>query len=388
MRVGLWFVGARGSVATTALVGALAMRAGLAPRTGCVADSQDFADLNLPAVEDLVFGGHDVVTTPLVKRAEMLAADGVVPAHLPATLAAELAETEERLRSGATLADETQEALARRLAADITEFRESTGVDRVVVVNVASVEPPVDEDPAHGSLEALEEALAAGRFPLPLSSLYAYAAFSAGCPFVDFTPGLGARIPALDEMARREGLPYAGSDGKTGETLVKAALAPMFVSRAMHIRSWVGMNILGGGDGATLADPEARLSKTRSKGRSLNETLGYEVDAPVHIDYVPDMGEWKTAWDHISFEGFLGVKMTMQFTWQGCDSTLASPLTLDLARFAARAHECGEVGALSSLAFYFKDPVGTRDHRLAAQYDALLAWARGLDATTSETPSA
>jgi myo-inositol-1-phosphate synthase len=380
MRVGVWFIGARGSVATTALVGALAMRAGLAPRTGCVADTPDFADLGLPAVEDLVFGGHDVVTTPLGKRAEMLAADGVVPGHLPGVLAAELAETEGHLRSGAGQAGEDQGALARRLAGDIEEFRASTGVDRVVVVNVASVEPPVDEDPAHGSLAALEEALAAGRFPLPLSSLYAYAAFLAGAPFVDFTPALGARMPALDELARRDGLPYAGSDGKTGETLVKAALAPMFVTRAMHIRSWVGMNILGGGDGATLADPEARLSKTRSKGRSLNETLGYEVDAPVHIDYVPDMGEWKTAWDHISFEGFLGVKMSMQFTWQGCDSTLAAPLVLDLARFAAFAHAAGESGPMRALAFYFKDPVGTRDHKLSSQYDALRAWASQLSA--------
>jgi myo-inositol-1-phosphate synthase len=383
MRVGVWFVGARGSVATTALVGALAMRSGLAPRTGCVADTPDFADLGLPTVEDLVFGGHDVVTTPLAKRAELLAAERVVPAHLPALLAAELTETEGRLRSGAGTGSEDQAALASRLTADIEEFRDATGVDRVVVVNVSSVEPPVDENPAHASLAALEEALADGRYPLPLSSLYAYAAFRAGAPFVDFTPGLGARMSALDELARAQGLPYAGSDGKTGETLVKAALAPMFVSRNLQVRSWVGMNILGGGDGATLADPEARLSKTRSKGRSLVETLGYEVEAPVHIDYVPDMGEWKTAWDHISFEGFLGTQMTMQFVWQGCDSTLASPLVLDLARFTASAHAAGESGPLTNLAFYFKDPVGTRDHRLAAQYDALLAWARELSESSA-----
>ena len=365
-------------MATTAVVGALAMRSGLAPRTGCVADAPDFAGAGLPAIEDLVFGGHDVATTPLIKRAELLAAGGVVPGHLPASLAEELGQVETRLRPADGREGEDQKRLAARLAADIEEFRSSTGVQRVVVVNVASVERPGDDDPAHATLAALEEALDAGRSPLSVGSLYAYAAFLAGASFVDFTPSTGARLPALEELARRDALPYSGSDGKTGETLVKSALAPMFVSRALHIRSWVGMNILGGGDGATLADPEARLSKTRSKSRSLNETLGYEVEAPVHIDYVPDMGEWKTAWDHISFEGFLGVRMTMQFTWQGCDSTLAAPLALDLARFTARAHEAGEGGPQAALAFFFKDPVGTRDHQLASQYDALRTWALGL----------
>ncbi|WP_187413810.1 inositol-3-phosphate synthase, partial [Micromonospora sp. MP36] len=35
MRTGVWLVGARGSVATTSIVGALALRAGLTDPTGC-----------------------------------------------------------------------------------------------------------------------------------------------------------------------------------------------------------------------------------------------------------------------------------------------------------------------------------------------------------------
>ena len=213
---------------------------------------------------------------------------------------------------------------------------------------------------------------------LPTSSLYAYAAFTAGCPFIDFTPSTGARLPALHALAIRAGLPYGGNDGKTGETLVKTALAPMFAARALRVLSWSGTNLLGGGDGATLADPAAAASKTASKQRSLPETLGHEVDGQTHIDYVPDLGDWKTAWDHVSFAGFLGVRMSLQFTWQGCDSALAAPLVLDLARLTARAHQAGEVGALGALAFFFKDPVGSTEHRLASQYDTLCAWAGGL----------
>ena len=38
MRTGVWLVGARGSVAVTSIVGALALRAGLAEPTGCVTE--------------------------------------------------------------------------------------------------------------------------------------------------------------------------------------------------------------------------------------------------------------------------------------------------------------------------------------------------------------
>lgn len=48
-----------------------------------------------------------------------------------------------------------------------------------------------------------------------------------------FTPSPGARLPGLDQLARAERLPYAGRDAKTGETLLKSALAPIFAQRAL-----------------------------------------------------------------------------------------------------------------------------------------------------------
>jgi myo-inositol-1-phosphate synthase len=111
--------------------------------------------------------------------------------------------------------------------------------------------------------------------------------------------------------------------------------------------------------------------------------LGQPVQGAVHIDNVPDLGEWKTAWDHITFSGFLGVRMNLQFTWQGCDSALAAPLVLDLARLIARAHEAGVAGPFDAAGFFFKDPVPASpgaavEHRLAEQYAALLRWISGL----------
>ncbi len=376
MSTGVWLVGARGSVATTAVVGAASVGAGLAPPTGCVTELPDLASARLPGIAGLVFGGHDVTGVSQAKRAEQLVRSGVVPARLLDLTREDLAAFDAEVRPGVRVPEDPrpQTEAARALADDIAEFRERRGLDRVIVVNVASTEPPVTPDPAWESLAALSTALTSGAPVLPASSLYAYAALTAGCPYVDFTPSTGARLPAIDELARTRGLPYAGRDGKTGETLLKSVLAPMFAQRGLRVRAWSGTNLLGGGDGATLADPAAAAAKNASKQRVLTETLGHPVDGEVHIDYVAGLGDWKTAWDHVLFEGFLGVRMNLQFTWQGCDSALAAPLVLDLARLMALAHETGCAGPIGDFAFFFKDPAGDAGHGLAEQYAALRTW--------------
>src|SRR5215831_8024625 len=95
-RVGVWLVGGRGSVATTALTGAAAVAAGLAEPTGLVTLREPFASAGMPDLGDLVFGGHDVVETPLALRASKLVDDGVLPVGLPTALggAIEAAESE------------------------------------------------------------------------------------------------------------------------------------------------------------------------------------------------------------------------------------------------------------------------------------------------------
>jgi myo-inositol-1-phosphate synthase len=376
MRTGIWLVGARGSVAVTSIVGALALRSGMVEATGCVTEMPELRGPALPGFGDLVIGGHDIVATPLGKRADALAAAGVVPARLVAALTAELAQVDGDVRllpSGATQAE-----VAEGIAADIAAFAGRHRLDRVVVVNVASTEPAPAAHPAHADLELLKTALARGEPVLPPSACAAYAAFRAGCSFVDFTPSVGARLPALAELARRQRVPFAGNDGKTGETLVKSVLAPMFAVRNLRVRSWTGLNLLGGGDGRNLADPAANAAKTASKQRVLAETLGYQPQGATRIDYVEDLGDFKTAWDLITFSGFLGVGMRMEFTWHGCDSALAAPLVLDLARLTAAAHAAGRSGPLPELAFFFKDPVGASDHTLAGQWRVLREFVTGL----------
>jgi myo-inositol-1-phosphate synthase len=298
----------------------------------------------------------------VLKKAEALAAAGVVPGRLVAALTDRLTAHEDSVRplpSGSDL-----------IAADLTAFTERHDLDVVVVVNVSTTEPLLDRSEV--DLDSL-----------PPSSLAAHAAFSAGCSFIDFTPSTGARLPLLHDLALERGVVYAGNDGKTGETLVKSVLAPMFAMRNLRVRSWSGLNLLGGGDGANLADPAANAAKVASKQRVLGDALGYEPSGTSRIDYVEEIGDFKTAWDLVTFQGFLGTGMRVEFTWHGCDSALAAPLVLDLARLTAAAQRAGRSGPLTELGFFFKDPIGDGPSALSEQWGRLVSFVESL---TVESP--
>ena len=175
-----------------------------------------------------------------------------------------------------------------------------------------------------------------------------------------------------------------GCDGKTGETLLKSVLAPMFQRRHLKVLSWVGHNIFGNMDGRVLADPANKQTKIASKSHLLSAILGYSPQTHVSIEYIESLGDWKTAWDHVHFQGFLGTPMTLQFIWQGCDSLLAAPLVLDLIRFTALAWRRGDTGRLEFLASFFKSPYGVEEQDFGKQFQMLESWA---NATKDRTRS-
>jgi hypothetical protein len=90
---------------------------------------------------------------------------------------------------------------------------------------------------------------------------------------------------------------------------------------------------------------------------------------------VPSLQDWKTAWDFVHFEGFLGARMSLQFTWMGSDSALAAPLVLDLVRWADLAARRRESGPMPHTACYFKAPFGAARTTSNRQYAELLAYA-------------
>jgi myo-inositol-1-phosphate synthase len=388
-RVGLWLIGALGGVGTTAALGLAALRRGLSDGTSLVTALPLFRGLDLDPAGQFVIGGHDVRHSSFRQAAEELHQRAnvfdrvLLDACLP-----DLDTWTENVRPGtvqgagatiARLADvaEAQRAVSPktaidRIQADLRAFREDHRLQQIVVLNVASTEPPFRLGDVHSSLKTFAPALEKAQPDLvPASALYAWAALDLGIPYINFTPSLGASFPAAQELALQRKTILAGKDGKTGETLLKTVLAPLFAHRNLRVLSWVGHNIFGNRDGQVLDDPENKQSKIRTKDQVLTQILGYKPQTLVSIEYIESMDDWKTAWDHIHFSGFLGVKMTMQFTWQGCDSLLAAPLVLDLARLALYAQRCGETGIVRHLACFFKSPMGVEEHDFHRQWSML-----------------
>ena len=392
--IGIWLIGARGGVATSAIVGLCALKRGLVGQMGLVSELPEFGRLDPPGWDEFVVGGHEIRDVKLADEAMKLAdQNGALDRGLVEQCRSDLDEIDRSICPGTLynvgprieeLADlevpkgDSAADVVRRLRGDLKQFAQSKGLGHLIVVNVASTEPAADLAKIPTSWEDLEPLLdSSNRCPLPASSLYAIAALEEGCSYVNFTPSLGSLPPAIDELARLRGTRHMGCDGKTGETLMKSTLAPMFRQRNLNVMSWVGHNIFGNMDGKVLQDPVNKASKVTSKDRLLAEILGYRPQTLVSIEYIESLGDWKTAWDHIHFQGFLGTPMTLQFTWQGCDSLLAAPLVLDLARFSELARRRGDTGVMTFLSSFFKSPYGVDEHDFTRQFQWLEQWAAG-----------
>ena len=393
--VGVLFIGANGSVATTTVAGVRAVVRGLVAPRGMIADSAPCAGLDLAGLDDLVFGGWDI---KLIGRYDQaVAANGVVPPELTVALAddlagvtvwpgvvAHLSSTIRQLGAATPIQELSPREAVEQVVADIARFRADRGLDDVIVVNTSSTEPPVVPSPIHDDLSAFDRALDDGSLEITNGMLYGYAALQAGCPFVNFTPSVAVEIPALRALAVARGLPLAGQDAKTGQTLYKTVLAPMLRIRGLKVRGWYSVNILGNTDGLVLDDARHKETKVHTKESVLESILGYgDFTHRVRIDYYPPRGDRKEAWDSVDFEGWLGEPMTMRINWQASDSILAAPLVVDLVRLVDLAHRRGERGPLPQLAMFFKAPYGTDVHDFFAQYALFERWAAEAAGTLS-----
>ncbi|MDQ1631334.1 MAG: myo-inositol-phosphate synthase, partial [Frankiaceae bacterium] len=397
-RVGIAVVGLGGAVATTAAAGLELLRLGLSGEEGLPLAGTP----GLVPYSDLVIGGWDLSSDDLATAAEQ---HGVLDMHQLAAATPGLSKIRPWAASGnaefcrnvvgenvldsnvhGSTIDLDQRSSGLRaeidsLRADLRRFRDDAGLDSVVVVNLASTErTPDPASPALASIDAFEAGLDAGDPAISPAMLYAYAAIVEGAPYANFTPSLAADVPALRDLAYRYGVPVAGKDGKTGQTMMKTVIAPALRSRALKVEGWYSTNILGNRDGLALDDPASLASKIGTKGKVLDSMLGYEVrDHVVRIDYYRPRGDQKEAWDNIDVVGFLGQRMQLKIDFLCRDSVLAAPLALELARLLDLASRRGEAGPQEQLGYFFKapmtvDPAAEPLHAMHAQEQVLQDW--------------
>ncbi|MFT8246676.1 inositol-3-phosphate synthase [Roseomonas sp. BN140053] len=385
-RVGVAVVGLGGAVASTAVAGVQLLKRG-----SNRLDGLPLADVSVPGLvdyRDLSFGGWDLHGEDLASAAanhRVLSADQLSetqgdladlrpwPAIGNAAFCRNIEGANQRLVP-------SHRAAIDAIAGDLRRFRD--GVDGVVMINLASTERWPEDTTPFASLGAFERALDEDSEAIGPGMLYAYAAIQEGVPYGNFTPSLGADIPALLEFAEQRNVPVAGKDGKTGQTMMKTVLAPAFKARSLHVDGWFSTNILGNRDGLALDNPESLKSKLKTKGSVLDSILGYKVeDHLVDIRYYRPRGDDKEAWDNIDISGFLGHKMQVKVNFLCKDSILAAPLVLEIARVLDLAQQRGDGGVQEQLSTFFKAPMVAEgrspEHALHRQDQNLLDWLSG-----------
>ena len=375
-----------GAVATTFVAGVEMIRRGQSKPIGSLtqmqtvrlgARSEDRLPLirdfcGLAPLADLEFGGWDVKDADAFDAATHA---GVIDAH-------ELAPHEAFLRSVRPMTAAFDQAYVRRLDGpnvkpttskrelaealrqDVRDRLAATGASRAVMVWCGSTEVYTRPSACHETPEAFERGLDADDPAIAPSQLYAYAAIMEGVPYANGAPNLSADVPALEQLALEKGVPLAGKDFKTGQTLMKTILAPGFKARMLGIQGWFSTNILGNRDGEILDDADSFRAKEVTKTGVLDAILQpdrypdlyRDLYHKVRINYYPPRGDAKEGWDNIDIFGWLGYKMQIKVDFLCRDSILAAPIVLDLALFLDLAARAGRSGVQEWLSFYFKSP--------------------------------
>ncbi len=406
-RLGVVIIGLNGAVASTIVAGVALMKKGLAPRRAMLTEpdaevqAEKLTDiLEFAKLEDLVFGGWDLNDESIydaalrhgVFRADELEAVKDELKALrpwPAVFSQEYAKNlQGRHVVGTTGGHRGQIDAIKK---DLSTFKSSFGLRRVILINLASTERWMERTATHQTLEAFEKGIDANDPGVSPTMRYMYAANSLGVPHANFAPSL-ANIPALRIQAEQNGVPYCGMDGKTGQTLVKTGLASLLRLRRLRVQGWYSVNFLGNNDGLVLDDPKSNETKVRSKASVLDSVVGHKVENhQVHIHYYKPRGDAKEAWDNIDIEGFCGQPMQMKVNFLCKDSILAAPLCIDMARILDVAQEHGDKGIQYQMSVYFKSPYvadGEQpEHDPFTQERMLYAWARELAAKKTTSAS-
>jgi myo-inositol-1-phosphate synthase len=384
-RIGVLLPG-MGAVATTFIAGVEAIRRGLAKPFGSLTQMNTIRlgkrtegrtprikeFVPLAGLDQLVFGGWDPIPDDAYESAlksgvlERLHLDpiaGFLRGIKPMSAVFDKAYVK-KLDGPNKKTLPTKRDLAEALREDIRAFKAKHGCDRMVMIWCGSTEIFLRPGPVHQTLEAFEKAMVENDPAIAPSMLYAYAALMEGVPYANGAPNLSGDIPALERLALDRGVPIAGKDFKTGQTLMKTILAPGLKARMLGLSGWFSTNILGNRDGEVLDDPESFKTKEESKLGVLEHILQPamypelygKMYHKVRINYYPPRGDNKEGWDNLDIFGWLGYPMQIKVDFLCRDSILAAPIVLDLALFLDLASRAGMQGIQEWLSFYFKSP--------------------------------
>ncbi|HEX7507979.1 MAG TPA: inositol-3-phosphate synthase [Polyangia bacterium] len=376
-----------GAVATTFMAGVDAVRRGLAKPIGSLTQMgairlgkrtenrspliKDF--IPLAKLDDIGFAGWDLFPDDAYQaasKAGVLTKDHLAQSKdflssiKPMTSVFEQSYVK-RLTATHAKKGKSKMDLAEQVIADIENVRKTQQFERLVMVWCGSTEAYRELSPVHASIATFEKGLRESDPEIAPSQIYAYAALKCRVPYANGAPNLTVDTPALLELAKKNEVPVAGKDFKTGQTFMKTIISPGLKARLLGIDGWYSTNILGNRDGEVLDDPESHKTKEMSKlgalehimQPSLYPDLYGKMHHVVRINYYPPRGDNKEGWDNIDIFGWMGYPMQIKINFLCRDSILAAPIVLDLALFMDLAQRSGLSGVQEWLSFYWKSPM-------------------------------
>jgi myo-inositol-1-phosphate synthase len=390
-RLGVLVVGVGGAVSTTLIAGTLAAAKGLAKPIGSITqmatikmedgkEKQVRDIVPIANLKDIVFGGWDIfpenaydaaMYAEVLKEKDLKGIKEEMEAIVP--MPAAFDHNWAKRLNGTNIKKVTGRMdMVEQLRQDIRNFKAKNNCSRIVVLWAASTEIYIPESEAHQSLASLEKAMKENNTEVISPSMcYAYAAIAEGAPFIMGAPNLCVDIPAMWEFSKKQNVPIAGKDFKSGQTLMKTVLAPMFKTRMLGVSGWFSTNILGNRDGEVLDEPENFKTKEVSKLSVIDNIFEPEkfpdlygdVYHKVRINYYPPRKDNKEAWDNIDIFGWMGYPMEIKVNFLCRDSILAAPIALDLVLFSDLAARAGMCGIQTWLSFFCKSPMHDKEHQ-------------------------
>ena len=300
----------------------------------------------LPMVHpnDLVLGGWDISGVAMDKamtRAQVLDYDlqrqvthhmALLGKPLPSVYYPDFIAANQETRADNVIPGTDKQAHLEHLRADIRDFKQRNGLDRVIVFWTANTErysdiiPGVNDTSGH-----LLAAIKSSHPEVSPSTLFAVAAILEGEPFVNGAPQ-NTFVPGVIELAELHKSFIGGDDLKSGQTKLKSVLAEFLVNAGIKPLSIASYNHLGNNDGRNLSAEPQFKSKEISKSSVVDDMVGanrllYKApevgpkgvnigkgehpDHIVVIKYVPAVGDSKRAIDEYYSEIFCGGRQTI-----------------------------------------------------------------------------
>lgn len=257
--------------------------------------------------------------------------------YIPEFIAANQEDRADNILSG------TKQEMVNRIRQDIRDFKQSSGVDKVIILWTANTERYSDVSlELNGTADNLLTSIRNDVSEISPSTLFAVASILEGVTYINGSPQ-NTFVPGCIELAERKRVFIAGDDFKSGQTKLKSVLVDFLVNAGIKPRSVVSYNHLGNNDGKNLSAPQTFRSKEISKSSVVDDMVesnnilypdGRGPDHCVVIKYVPHVGDSKRAMDEYSSEIMMGGTNTLVIHNTCEDSLLASPLIIDLVVLA------------------------------------------------------